>query len=442
MKRIVIASLSILALLSPNVVNAQHHPTTISKNKTKKIDIVVGNEDARHDSVANPYDVLIENRPVDPDFATPHFAIIDKEQRFYLSLGASVKAVAAYDWGNPYNSPTDFKPADFFPATPGNEQSLQMSMKSSSITFNVVGMPKNKYRIGLFTALSFNGGLGNEYYVKCDHAYIRCMGLTLGYTSSVYDDKSADAYLIDGNGAGASGGHSNMTFNWQRNITPALRLGAGIELPKMSFTQWKYNDQIGKDQMVNQRVPSIPFYVQYAWGEVGHVRLSSVLHTMTYRDFAVNNNRSLLGYGLKFTSNYKFGDAVGYLMAQTGKGIAKYFKDNDGFCLDLVPDADNPGQLKPTSSWGGLCALQYNYTPKMFSTAMYGFMRNYVDRYEGGTIDFGQHMKYEHYAAVNFIWRASSFIDMGVEYNFGFKKNFANEPIHNNRVTAMVKVGF
>ena len=78
----------------------------------------------------------------------------------------------------------------------------------------------------------------------------------------------------------------------------------------------------------------------------------------------------------------------------------------------------------------------------MFSSVMYGFMRNYVDQYEGGTIDFGQHMKYEHYAAVNFIWRASSFIDMGVEYNFGFKKNFANESIHNNRVTAMVKVGF
>ena len=442
MKRFVVASIFALMLFAPQPIVAQLHPTTISKNNTKKIDFVVGNDSAVNDTVANPYDVLVENRPVDPDFVAPHFAIIDKEQRFYLSLGATVKAVGVVDWGNPYANPSDFKPSDFTPATPGNKESLQMSIKSSSINLNVVGMPKNKYRIGLFAMLMFNGGAGNDFYVKCDHAYIRCMGLTLGYTSSVYDDKSADAYLIDGNGAGASGGHSNMTFNWQRNITPSLRLGAGIELPRMSYTQWQHEDALDYNQMVNQRVPSIPFYVQYAWGEIGHVRLSSVVRTMTYRDFVDNSNRSLVGYGLKFTSNVKMGNAVGYAMVQGGKGIANYFKDNDGFGLDLVPDANHVGRLKPTTSWGGLAALQYNYTPNMFSTAMYGYMRNYVDRYESGTIDFGQHMKYEHYAAVNFIWRASSFVDIGVEYNYGIKKDFANKSIPDNRISAMFKVGF
>ena len=437
MKRVVISYLCMaIALMMSSVLNAQRHPTTVSKNK--QIKFVVGNDSAKHDTVANPYDVLIENRPVDPDFITPHFAIVDKEQKFYMSLGATVKAIGAVDWGNPYGNPTDFKPSDFTPATPGNKQSLQMSVKSSSINVNIVGMPKNKYRVGLFAMLMFNGGNGNDYYVKCDHAYIRCMGLTLGYTSSVYDDKCADAYLIDGNGAGASGGHSNMTFNWQRYVSKSVKLGAGIELPKTSYTQWHSTN----DQMVNQCVPSIPFYVQYDWGEVGHVRLSSVVRTMTYRDYISDCNRSLLGYGLKLTSNFKMGNAIGYFMAQSGSGIANYFKDNDGFNLDLVPDADNLGQLKRTASWGGLCALQYNYTPNMFSTAMYGYMRNYVDRYENGTIAFDQHMKYEHYAAVNFIWRASSFVDIGVEYNYGLKRSFANESIHNNRISAMFKVGF
>ena len=229
-----------------------------------------------------------------------------------------------------------------------------------------------------------------------------------------------------------------MTFNWQRYVSNSVKLGAGIELPRVSFTQW--ND--AQNQLVNQCIPSIPLYVQYDWDEVGHVRLSSVVRTMTYRDYEANRNRSLMGYGLKLTSNFKMGNAVGYLMAQSGSGIANYFKDNDGFGLDLIPDYENVGQLKRTSSWGGLCAVQYNYTPKMFSSAMYGFMRNYVDTYEVGTTTFGNQMKYEHYAAVNFIWRASSFVDIGVEYNYGFKKNFANEPLHNNRISAMFKVGF
>lgn len=434
MKRTIVAILFAM-LMSANVV-AQRHPVIVKQNK--KIDFVVGNDSALYDTIANPYDVLIDNRPGDPDFATPHFAIIDKEQRFYMSLGASVKAVALYDWGNPYNNPSDFKPSDFTPASPGNNEALQMSIKSSSLMFNIVGMPKNKYRVGLFAMLMFNGGAGNDYYVKCDHAYIRVMGLTLGYTSSVYDDRSTDAYLIDGNGPGASGGHSNMTFNWQRNLTNKIRVGAGIELPKASYTQW---DGYGDDE-INQRVPSIPLYVQYEWGDIGHVRLSSMLRTLTYRDYVANRNRSTLGYGLKLTANYKLGNAVGYFMTQGGMGVANYFKDNDGFNLDLVPDAENLGQLKRTASWGGLCALQYYYTPKMFSTAMYGYMRNDIDRYENGTTDFFQHMKYEHYAAVNFIWRASSFFDVGVEYNFGVKKNFAGESLHNNRITAMFKVGF
>lgn len=419
-----------------NITTAQRHPTIVKQDK--KIEFVVGNDSAMQDSIANPYDVLLENRPVDPDFVAPHFAIIDKDQRFYMSLGATVKAIALYDWGNPYDNPSDFKPSDFSTALPGNDQSLQMSIKSSSLMFNIVGMPKNKYRVGLFAMLNFTGGSGNDYFVKCDHAYIRFMGVTMGYTSSVYDDKSADAYLIDGNGPGASGGHSNMTFNWQRNLSNKIRVGAGIELPKASYTQWAGS----REKEATQRVPSIPLYVQYAWGDIGHVRLSSMLRTLTYRDYVDNRNRSMLGYGLKLTANYKLGNAVGYFMTQGGSGIANYFKDNDGFNLDLVPDENNLGQLKRTSSVGGLCALQYYYTPNLFSTAMYGYMRNYVDKYENGLIEFGQHMKYEHYAAVNFIWRASSFFDVGIEYNYGIKRSFANESIYNNRITAMFKVGF
>ena len=423
---IIAMGLSIYAL-------AQQHPTSSTADK---LQFVVGNEEAVNDTVDNPYDVLIDNIPTDPEYTAPHFAIIDRDQRFYLSLGASVKAVALYDWGNPYENPSDFKPSDFQPATQGDDQLLQMSIKSSSINLNIVGMPKNKYRIVLFIALMFNSGYGNEYVVKCDHAYIKCAGLTLGYTSSLYDDKSADAYLIDGNGAGASGGHSNMTFNWQRYITPNIKLGAGLELPKVSYTTFADVEDC------YQRVPSIPLYAQYSWGDIGHVRLSSVIRPLRYNDAIGNCYRTEVGYGLKLTANARVGNFVSYLMAQTGRGIANYLKDNDGFNLDMTPSPDNMGQLNLTGSWGCLGAIQYNYTPKMFSTLMYGYMRNYVDAYNGGLIAYGDHMKYEHYAAVNFIWRASTFVDLGVEYNYGMKRNFADNSLTNNRISAMFRVSF
>ena len=73
---------------------------------------------------------------------------------------------------------------------------------------------------------------------------------------------------------------------------------------------------------------------------------------------------------------------------------------------------------------------------------MYGYLRNYVDAYDGGVIERGQHMKYEHYVAANFIWKISKFVNVGLEYNFGVKKVFAGSSLSNNRVTAMMRVGF
>lgn len=431
--RLKILSVCATAILASMTINAQRHPTTAAESQ---LQFVVGNEQALNDTVDNPYNVLIDNIPSDPEYTAPHFAIIDQDQKFYLSIGAAVKAVALYDWGNPYENPSDFKPSDFTLAQPGNEQLLQMSIKSSSVNFNIVGMPKNKYRIGIFIALAFNGGVGNDYYVKCDHAYLKVLGLTFGYTSSLYDDKTADAYLIDGNGAGASGGHSNMTLNWQRHITPQLKFGVGLELPKVSYTTTTPMNN------TYQRIPAIPAYIQYAWNEVGHIRLSGIFRQLRYYDDISSRYRSLPGYGIKLTANAKMGNAVGYFMAQTGKGIANYLKDNDGFNLDLTPSPENNGRLKRPGSWGMLSALQYNFTPKMFSTVMYGYLRNYVTPYEGGIIEYGSHMKYEHYCAANFIWRASSFVDIGIEYNHGIKYDFAHNSISNNRISAMFRVGF
>lgn len=419
-------------------VYAQRHPTASDKNT---LQFIVGAQDALNDTVQNPYEVLMENTPVDPDFSTPHFAVVSTDRRYYFSVGATVKAVTAFDFGNPYKNETDFKVSDFSYAEPGNGALWQMSMKSSTVSFNFVALPgAAKYRIGAFVALGFGGGVGNDYRITCDHAYLKFNGLTVGYTSSIYDDNAADAYLIDGNGPGASGAHSNMIIGYQRHLNKNIKIGVGLELPDVSFS-YATTDAVAVPN-ISQRVPDVPLYFQYSWADVGHVRLSGVLRTMTYRDVVANQNRTEMGYGVKLTSNLKAGNFVGYFMAQGGQGIASYLKDNDEYMLDLTPDADNPGRLAPSKSWGGLCALQYNYSPKLFSTVMYGYMRNYVDPYAGGLRTYDQQMKYEQYGAVNLIWKAGSYINLGVEYNYGIKHTFADQSIHNNRIAAMIRASF
>lgn len=423
---------SLLGLATCSVATAQHH----NKQKNKDgIHYMIGE---LSDSTANPYEVLLENTPVDPEYEAPQFAIVDKNNRFYMSLGARIKAVGVYDWGNPCISTTDFKPSEFIEALPGNETAMRMSIKSSSVNFNIVGMPSNKYRVGLFLAITFDGGDNySNYMAKCDYAYIKCRGFSLGYQSNLYDDKAAAAYLIDGNGPGASGAHSDLSVSYQRYLTTRFKAGVSLSIPKLSMTA-REDDEF---YTINQRIPDIPLYVQWDWGENSHVRLSGVYRTLQYRDFVANRNRILPGYGLKLTTSIEMGSVMGYAMVQGGKGIANYMKDDENFALDLVPSA-TPGEYTQTKGWGAICAVECNYTPRMFSTFIYGYMRNYVNAYQGGVIKYGDHMRFEHYAAANFIWKISKFVNVGLEYNYGIKQDFSGKDISNNRVSAMMRVGF
>ncbi len=423
--------ISIASILSLTGLSQHHTNQTCNKS----IEYIVGDSTA---ATSDAYDILLENIPADPEYTAPQFAIIDNNKRFYMSLGATVKAIGAFDWGNPYDNPTDFKTSDLYKATPGNDRLTQMTIKSSGVNFNIVGMPSNKYRTGIFIALTFNGGTGNEYITKCDYAYIKIARFTLGYTSSLYDDKSVSPYLIDGNGAGASGAHSNMSFNYQRYINSSWKFGVGIETPRLSMTHLK-----NEDVNLNQNIPDIPFYIQYGWSQNNHIRLSSVLRTLPYFNAITQKRTSLMGYGAKLTSALQINNAMIYFMVQAGEGIANYLKDNEDRFLDLVPDNDlATGKYRLTKSWGTLCAIQYDFTPSLFSTAMWGYMRNHVDKYTEGSIAYGEHLKYDHYAAINLIWRASQFVNIGAEYNYGIKRTFDNTAIHNNRFSAMVRVGF
>ena len=430
MRKIVI--IVALGLISVATAVAQHHKKQINTNG---LECVIGEQT---DTTTNAYEVLLENTPVDPEYQAPQFAIVDKNNRFYMSLGAKIKAVGVIDWGNPCKSITDFTPSELTEALPGNESALRMSVKSSSVNFNIVGMPTNKYRVGLFIALNFDGGENySNYMAKCDYAYIKCMGFTLGYQSNLYDDKAVDAYLIDGNGPGASGSHNDLSISYQRYFSPRIKAGVSVAIPKVSVTSRTDVEYYA----INQRMPDIPLYVQWGWQENSHVRLSVVYRTMQYRDMVANRNRWLPGYGVKLTSSIEMGNVMGYTMVQAGKGVANYMKDNEKRSLDMVP-AETAGQYKQTKGWGGLCAIECNYNSRMFSTFIYGYLRNYVDAYQGGSVACGEHMKYEHYAAANFIWKISKFVTTGIEYNFGSKHEFSGASLKNNRISAMMRVGF
>lgn len=440
-------TLSIIAILAGIMVclpaAAQQHPNRHGANKLK---YVIGTEVNITDSV-NAYKLLYENIPQDNDFLNdPIFAIVGRHRYFYFSVGANLKLGLCYDWGNPSDNPQGVSVAEMKKALPGDSRAFQMTAQSSNIYFNIIGFPNSANQTGLFFSLSLDGEPGNSYKVHADNVYLRYRGFTLGYTSSLYNDKAADPYTIDGHGPIASGGHNNVLISYQKFVTKHLRLGISVEGPTRDFSTYlPYG--MPEDEFkgnVSQRVPDVPLYVNYSFNSSDHIRLSAIGRVLTYRDYIENRNHNVFGWGLKLTGAATFGKSVIYGMIQGGKGISSYIQENRNLGLDLVPDMNRLGQLTRPFSWGCILGLQYNWRHNIYSTVVYSLMRNYMDPFSNASsgIVYDDQLRYGQYALANVIWRFNRLLQLGVEYLYAQKNTFGHERLSNNRLAVQACVSF
>ncbi len=425
--------------------SAQHHPNRSTRGELK---YVVGDQVNITDSV-NAYRMLGENQPVDNDFLNdPTFAIIGRDNSFYFSIGANLKFTASADWGNPCDDPGGVCVASLTRAADGDDRLYQMTANGSNLYLNIIGFPTTAHRVGLFMSLSVGQTASGGYNVNAGHIYMRYRDLTFGYTSSLYNDNAAEPYSVDSHGPIASGGHSNIQANWQRYVSRHVRVGIGIEAPKADYTAYQPVDADGSPiysgkATLRQRVPDVPFYVNYSFTPRSHVRLSGIVRSIAYRDLVAGRDRYATAWGLKLTTAAPLGRFTLYGMAQAGHGTARYLQENRDLGLDLTPDPDTPGRLKASGAWGVIAALQYNWRPDLYSTAVYSYMRNYVDRYEGGDgLPYDSGLCYGNYAMANLIWQISPLFRAGLEWVYGQRVSFDRQRLADNRLAAMFTVTF
>ena len=425
-------------------------PAQAKKSKQSTTDKVLSKIHAvnLNDSI-EIYKELLKNTPIEPEFMLmPRFAIVDGHGKFVFSVGANLKFTASYDWGNPVNNPKGMNLNKITKSLPGDHQLFQMSAGGSGIFFNILGFPNSANAIGLFISIGVDDGDNNKYVLDAGQIYMRFREFKAGYATSLYSDKAADAYNIDGEGACASGSHSCVQVNWQHKFTPRIGFGAGVELPSVSLTHITEGlpeeiEQL-KQKTARQNIPDIPAYVDYNWDEGrSHVRLSTMLRTMHYVDFIEKKDRYKPGWGLKLTTALDFSPFKIFGMMQGGRGIANFIHDNSDLGLDMVPDQNDAGNMLLTSSLGAIAAVQYNISPKMFVTAQYSFLRNIVPEYTmESTHPFKDQIRIGHTATANFIWRISSLFNAGVEYKMGNRRNYDGTSLFHNRLYFMLLMNF
>lgn len=387
--------------------------------------------------------VLVQNAPDyfnAPDM--PRFAIVGKERKFYLGIGGFVKASVSYDLGDPIENPLSFVTSAIpMDNLPGNSSLVQMSAGASNLFFNFIALPHTKNQIGAYVNFAFSGN-GANYGFSLKSAYFTYKGFSLGYKTSLFTDGAASAPTVDQQGPNAMTFVFNTVLNYQYAFNSHWKVGLGLELPVVDAT---YN---ATTYVVNQRIPDIPFYVQYSWADgEAWLRLSGLIRNMYYRDKATSATVDEVGYGIKLSSatplrhNLKLFSQCVY-----GKGIGSYIQDLQGLGLDMVPVSEN-GRLEGVTSWASYVGLQWKISPKFSSAIIYSMVESYLPKNSADAVEQNEFMpsttyKNAKYVVSNLFYNITPSVQAGVEYLWGSRENIDGISRHDTRLQTAVRVNF
>lgn len=285
----------------------------------------------------------------------------------------------------------------------------------------------------------FNGHfLGNNYQFQVENAYVVFMGFTAGYGYGLFCDTWAAPNTIDHQGPNAMIAVQNGIIDYRHKLGDNIKIGIGAEMPLASFT-----DAPGIVRRVNQRIPDVPVMIDFTWGEDNRIGAAAILRGLQYRNLIRDKNHTVCGWGVRISGNGTVCGPVGFFFQSAlGKGIASYIQDLNDMGMDMVPDGDESGKMKPVLAYGLMGGLQYMITPSLTATAAYSHVRAYTDRYNHGATARAEMYSYGQYAVGNILWSVTPIVQCGVEYIYGRRVNIDGHQGHDNRLQTMLQVSF
>lgn len=365
--------------------------------------------------------------------AAPRFVIVGSQNKFLFGIGGYIEAKASYDLdGIVQNS--DFVTYDIpMTETYATRQQARMDVSSSRIFFKVLG---NTKRLGLVEGYIETDFEGENNAPRLRKAYVSFKGVTVGQTVSTFSDLSACPTTIDDQGPNAYVYLRNIMVRYHMNMGSHWSMAVAAEKTSVSATYGS------SSAAIPQRVPDVPLYVQYAWGENGsHIRASGIARYLQYHNDVRDQNKGEVGWGAQLSGNINAGDKVCFFMQGVyGSGISAYIQDIAGQGLDMVanPSSGKEGDMQTVRALGLLGGIQFNASDKVFVSAGYSQTRLYNNN---GYYDADQY-RGARYAVANVFWSFAQNCQTGLEYLYGTRTNMDMTTNHSNRIEAMVRYSF
>ena len=364
------------------------------------------------------------------DPGSPRFVLTDTEGNYALGIGGYVRAVASYDMGGIVNS-VDFIPA-LIPNSSRYNSQLQMDATTANLFVKLVGRSPVLGDFVIHTEGNFRGS-GRTFELR--NAYFAFKGFTIGYTYGGFMDASAMPSTIDFQGPNGGAFYRTTQLTYTCSAVDNFAFKAGIEMPDVqAAASTLYSAGV-------QRVPDFILSAQYAWSNVGHVRIAGVLRTMSYASTLDDDVRNMTGYGVQASMVLPIGNMFSLFGQFTyGKGVAHYLNDLGELDVDLVENPESEGHMQALPMMGWFAGMQYNITPSLFMSGTYSMSRLYSEN--GYAAISGNDYHYGQYLAANIFWSASNNMQLGVEYLRGWRNNFDATSHDANRINLMAKYSF
>lgn len=365
------------------------------------------------------------------DPLAPYFLLMSKDATLAMGIGGAVRMRAWYDFAGaiPANG---FAPMLIpVPKDPGQRRALGGTPDGTTIYMRVIGRNKLLGDIVGYIQGNFQGN-GHDFHLK--KAYAQFRGLTVGYTSTTFEDIDAEAPTIDGQGQNGKTGVTRMLVRWDHSFKNSpWSMAAALELP---------DSQVDADGVQTRNLtdwfPDVVLFGQYNWAHGSHLRLSGLMRVLPYRDLVAGKNRSRIGWGVQVSGvAYPLTRLALYWEANTGQGYHSFMGDLGIGNYDLVASGTTPGHLYAPFAMGLNVGAKYNFLPNLYAGLALAEAR-YFPRYHVK----GDQYKYGLYGAINLFWEPTPRLQFGVEYLIGKRQNFNGEHATANRIDALFQFAF
>lgn len=366
----------------------------------------------------------------------PRYLFVDKKGRVALGIGGQLKGTLQYDFDGSAGGNGFFIPNNIpVPMDPGNRSGFDGTVNNSLIYLRLVGHSEKLGNYGAYIETQFSGGDNTDQFIL-KQAWAHIGYLRAGLATSVFNDDDAAPFTIDEQGPAGGSCTENVAIQWTPMFgkNKEFSLGIGLEVPQADYTV------DGTDaRSINQRVPDIPVYFQYAWDErASRVRLSAILRNLAYRNDLLGKNKIVTGWGVGLSGNIAlFPRTTLYYQGMYGKGIAQYINDQSGAGYDLVPVPGKDGKLHAPGSLGFFAGLQYDICDNLFVTATYSQSRLY-DQQGLGPDGY----RYGQYVEGAVVCTPVNGLQCGVEYLWGKRTDINHDSAHANRLMLMAAYSF